>query len=247
LAERGPFVKSGAPPIEAFVFDLDGTLVDSGLDIALAANFVRAHFHLPQLPVSTAQSYVGDGVVRLLERALGHDSRTGLTGSAGLPVLPDRLAEGMAVFREYYGEHLLDHTKLYPGVREVLEQLREFPLHLATNKPRAFTDEMLDRFGLADTFRRVVGGDETPARKPDPLHLAAVLAGLDVIPARVAMVGDSPNDVNAARGFGAVAVGCTFGLVALEIVAASHPDYLIGAMSELIDLFALSITPEEKS
>ena len=71
---------------EAFIFDLDGTLVDSGLDIALAANFTRGHFKLPELPVETIQGYVGDGVVRLLTRALGHDVLTGQTGDAGLPV-----------------------------------------------------------------------------------------------------------------------------------------------------------------
>jgi len=223
---------------EAFIFDLDGTLLDSGLDIALSANFVRVHFHLPELPLATAQSYVGDGVVRLLERTLGHDSGTGLTGAGGLPVPPARLREGLDVFRVHYGEHLLDHTELYPGARDVLHRLGGVPLQLATNKPRDFTDRILAGLDLSDVFRRIVGGDETPARKPDPQHLAAVMAPLPIDPSQVVMVGDSPNDVNAARAFGAVSVGCTYGLVAPAVVAASAPDYLINDLSELADLLA---------
>lgn len=228
------------PLVDAFIFDLDGTLVDSGLDIAMSANFVRRRFRLPELPESTAQSYVGDGVVRLLERALGHDCRTGLTGSRGLPVPPDRLKTGLAVFRAHYQEHLLDHTRLYPGVREALARLPEVPLLVATNKPRGFTDLILAGLELLAPFARIVGGDETPARKPDPAHLAAALEGLTVEPARVVMVGDSPNDIMAARAYGAVSVGCTYGLVAPEIVAAARPDHLIADISALPELFASS-------
>jgi len=227
----------GKDTVEAFIFDLDGTLVESGLDIALSANFVRSHFRLPELPLATAQSYVGDGVAKLLARALGHDSSTGLTGSNGLPVSDAQLAEGLDVFKEHYGVHLLDHTRLYPGVREVLARLDKVPLHLATNKPRDFTDRILAGLELTGVFRRIVGGDETPARKPDPVHLTTALAGLDVTPSRVVMVGDSPNDVNAAKAMGAISVGCTYGLVALDIVVATTPDHLIGSISDLADLF----------
>ncbi len=223
--------------IEAFIFDLDGTLVDSGLDIALAANFVRDHCGMPALPLATAQSYVGDGVVRLLERTLGHDVETGLTGPDGLTVSPAQLTTALAVFKQRYSEHLLDNTVLYDGVTKVLAGLNDVPLHVATNKPRGFTDRMLGEFGLLDIFRRIVGGDETPARKPDPVHLATALAGLRVDPQRVVMVGDSPNDVNAAQALGAVSVGCTFGLVPREIVAASGPDYLIDSFADLPALF----------
>lgn len=222
---------------EAFIFDLDGTLVDSCRDIALAANFTRRHFGLSELPVPVVRGYVGDGVALLLQRALGHDAASGLTGERGLPVTPERLAEGQAVFADHYGRHLLDNTRLYPGVLDVLRHFRRFPLHVATNKPRAFTDRILGGLHLDGAFRRVVGGDEAPARKPDPAHLRACLAGLDVAPERVAVVGDSPNDVNAARALGALSVACSYGLVAPGVLKASRPDLTIAAIGELAGLF----------
>jgi phosphoglycolate phosphatase len=231
-------VRLGTQPIAAIIFDLDGTLVDSGEDIAGSANFVRAHFRLPALSPAVARSYVGDGVVRLLERTLGHDMATGRTGASGRAFAPAELQEGLAVFREHYAAHLLDHTRVYPGVVAALDRLVDVPLHVATNKPRGFTEQILAGVGLAGRFRKIAGGDDVPARKPDPAHLAAALAGLMVAPAQVVMVGDSPNDVLAARAFGAVAVGCTYGLVSRAVLTATGPDYLIDNMCELPRLFA---------
>jgi len=222
---------------EAFIFDLDGTLIDSGLDIALSANFTRVHFGLEELPVPVVKGYVGDGVANLMTRTLGHDVRSGQTGPAGLPVSDQMHAEGMSVFADHYGRHLLDHTTLFPGVLDVLARFQRIPMHLATNKPRAFTDPILGGLHLAGAFRKVVCGDETPERKPDPVHLEVCLDGLDVDPAEVVVVGDSPNDVNAARAMGAVSVACTFGLVPPGLLKASHPDFTIDAMGELSGLF----------
>lgn len=222
---------------EAFIFDLDGTLIDSGLDIARSANFTRAHFGLPELDVATARSYVGDGVVMLLRRALAHDTHRGDQGAGVLPVTEDRLADGLNVFADHYGRHLLDHTRLYPGALEVLAHYRRFPLHLATNKPRAFTDSLLEGLHLGGAFRRTVAGDEVPARKPDPQHLQACLTGLKVDPAHVVVVGDSPNDIRAAQAMGAVSVGCTYGLVTPGLVKAAAPDLVIDSLPELAKLF----------
>lgn len=222
---------------EAFIFDLDGTLVDSGLDIALSANFTRVHFSLPELPVETAISYVGDGVLKLLERALGHDENTGLTGQSGRPVNQDLLDEGMKVFADHYSRHLMDNTRLYPGVLQTLMRFQRYPLHLATNKPRKFTDQILAGVNLAGAFRTIVAGDETPARKPDARHLALCLEGLDIPTEAVAVVGDSPNDVLAAKALGAVSVGCTFGLVEPGILKSSQPDLIIEEFGQLAQLF----------
>lgn len=221
----------------AFIFDLDGTLVDSGLDIALSANFTRSHFSLPELPVSVVQSYVGDGVAKLLSRALGHNIHTGMTGPAGLPVSDEQHATAMGVFADHYSRHLLDNTRLYPGVLDILGRYQRFPMHVATNKPQAFTEAILEGVHLTGAFRKVVGGDVVPARKPDPGHLKVCLEGLDVPMHEVVMVGDSPNDINAAKALGAISVGCTYGLVVPGTVKAAQPDFLIKSIGELADLF----------
>ena len=221
----------------AFIFDLDGTLIDSGLDIALSANFTRVHFGLPDLPVPTLKSYVGDGVAKLLTRSLGHDVRSGQTGAAGLPVSEEMHAEGMTVFADHYGRHLLDNTTLYPGVLEILARFQRIPQHLATNKPREFTDKVLSGLHLAGAFRKVVCGDETSARKPDPGHLKITLEGLDIAPSEVVVVGDSPNDILAAKAFGGVSVACTFGLVPPGLLKSAGPDFTIDSMGELAGLF----------
>ena len=223
----------------AFIFDLDGTLIDSGLDIALAANHVRGHFQLPGLPIETVIGYVGDGVATLLERVLGHDTRTGQTGPGGLSVQPKRVAEGLTVFAEHYGSHLLDNTTLYAGVLDTLALLTARPCHLATNKPRSFTDPILAGLGLAGVFDQIVAGDEAPVRKPDPAHLAACLRDPEVSTSRVVVVGDSPNDVRAARGLGAVAVGCIYGLTPAKNIRAENPDHVIAEFGELAGLFSL--------
>lgn len=225
-------------PSDAFVFDLDGTLVDSGLDIALSANAVRVSRGLPELPVPVVIGYVGDGVARLMERTLGHEGRApGATDVPAGAVPPEVIREGLDVFAAHYGAHLLDNTRPYPQVRQVLEGLSGVPLLIATNKPRGYADALLEGLDLARFFGRVVGGDDAPALKPDPRHLAAALAGLDVTPERVVMVGDSPNDILAARAFGAVSVGCTYGLVEPQRVRAAGPDLVIDSFGELARLF----------
>jgi len=219
----------------AFVFDLDGTLIDSGEDIARSANFVRGHFSLPELPLPTVIGFVGDGVEMLMRRALGHETKS---GNPDLPVAPERLQDALSVFRDHYGRHLLDHTRLYPGVLEVLMRFRAFPLLLATNKPREFTDPILAGLGIRDAFARIIAGDETPARKPDPEHLRRVLEGTPVACEEVVVVGDSPNDIAAAHGLGAVAVGCTYGLVEPGRIRVAGPDLLIDSIGELSALFS---------
>ncbi len=214
--------------VSALIFDLDGTLIDSGLDIALAANFARGHFDLPALDEATAISYVGDGVEKLLTRTLTLD---------GVAPEPEMVAEGLAVFRDHYGRHCLDNTALYPDVLETLMHFQRLPLMIATNKPRVFTEQILAGLHIDGAFRSVVTGDDVAAKKPDPECLTRCLADLDTDPSEVAVVGDSHNDVLAALALGAVSVACTYGLSDLGRLRAASPDLEIDSFSELKDLF----------
>jgi len=218
---------SGDRPV---IFDLDGTLVDSGADIAAAANHVRIAAGLPPLAPAVALGYVGDGVQLLLERVLAHDPTTGL---ATRPVAPAELAAGLARFADHYAEHLLDRTSLYPGVAELLAALAGRPLFVATNKPRRFTLAILAGLGVDHRFRRIVAGDDIVARKPDPAHLKACLAGTGLVTTAATVVGDSPNDVRAARGCGARAVAVSWGLVAVERLVEERPDALVHDAAQL--------------
>jgi len=215
--------------VDAFIFDLDGTLIDSGLDIALAANHVRVRFGYPELPLGQVMNFIGDGVPMLLKRIL--------TSEATDPTV-EQLEEARSAFDDHYGRHCLDNTKLFPGVLDVLRRFAGFPLMVATNKPRRFTEQMLDGLHLTAAFRRVVAGDDVSLKKPDPEMILRCLDGMDLTPSSVAVVGDSLNDIRAARAVGAVAVGCTFGLRPAAEIAAEHPDVLLGAFGELTDHFA---------
>jgi len=212
------------------IFDLDGTLVDSGADIAAAAGHARRAAGLEPLPDAVTIGYVGDGTRRLLERVLAHDLRT---GELGPPVATAALEQGLADFGDHYAEHLLEHTVLYPGIAGLLERLVDRRLMIATNKPRRFTLAILAGLGIADRFERVVAGDDAPVRKPDPAHLAACLAGTALGPERCVMVGDSPNDVLAARGLGMPAVAVSWGLVARRRLVAAAPTVLVDSVEEL--------------
>ncbi len=214
----------------AIIFDLDGTLIDSGSDIAHAANAAREAVGLPPLATETVVGYVGDGVEMLLRRMLAHGRGGERPGAA---VDADRLTAALAAFQAHYALHCLDHTRGYPGVEAMLHACVGRSLSVATNKPRAFSLQILSGLGLERHFARVVGGDDAPARKPDPRHLMACLAGLDVDPAQVAVVGDSPNDVRAAHALGAVAVAVTYGLTSAERLRASGPDLVVARVCDL--------------
>ena len=214
----------------AVIFDLDGTLVDSGADIAASANVARTRAGLPPLAAAVAIGYVGDGVQRLLERVLGHDEAT---GQPTRPVTPAELAAGLDAFADHYVDHLLDRTTPYRGIPELLTSLGERPLMVATNKPRRFTLAILEGLGMAGMFLRVVAGDDAPRRKPDPAHLLACLDGTGLTPDHTVMVGDSPNDVWPARELGMRSVAVSWGLVARARLQEVRPDVLVDDVSQL--------------
>jgi len=187
--------------ISHVIFDLDGTLVDSRVDIADAVNHVRGAFGMAPLPLDTVSSFIGEGARILVQRALGPDAQ-------------ERLEDGLCMFLEYYGAHLLDHTRPYPGVAEMLDGMRRDGLTLSvlTNKPEAMSRTILDGLGMLHPFTAVVGGDTLPTRKPDPAGIAHVCTLTNTRADHVLLVGDSVIDLRTARAAGVAFCGVAWGL-----------------------------------
>lgn len=187
----------------AVLFDLDGTLTHSLPDLAVAVNHVLAQDERSALTEAEISPMVGDGVRTLLERA--YDARGGSPKGG--------IADALARFMDYYEAHSAVLTRPFPHVVETLEQLKAKGIAMAvcTNKPRAATHEILNTLDLTRFFPVVIGGDDTPAMKPDPLHLTTALDRLRVTRDEAVMVGDSINDVLAAKGAGIPCIAVSFG------------------------------------
>lgn len=178
--------------IKAVLIDLDGTLLDTAPDLAAAANRMRADLGLPALPVGVVATFIGKGIAMLVRRALPHES------------LFDR---ALPLFERYYAEESGRQSVPYPGAREGIARLRSLGLRLAcvTNKAERFTSELLARAGFE--FDAVVCGDHVARKKPDPMAVLLACERLRVPPAEALFIGDSDNDVVAARAAGC-AVWC---------------------------------------
>jgi 2-phosphoglycolate phosphatase len=206
------------------VFDLDGTLVDSGKDIAQATNFALESHGFARLELPEVLSYVGDGARLLLAR------------SARLDPDHPRLAELLATFLEHYAAHAVDHTEPLPGVREALSSLPEFTLAVCTNKPRKTAEIVLKELDLAPSFSTVIAGGDLPRHKPDPAPLFEIARRLAVKPGELVMVGDGPQDVECGRAAGARTVGVLGGIADTSRLLASSPDAVVRSLAELPEL-----------
>jgi phosphoglycolate phosphatase len=187
------------------VFDLDGTLVDSREDLYLAVAHALQELGLPPRTREEVVSYVGDGAVALVSRAIAPREHL--------------LEEALALWREHYGRHLLDHTRLYPGIAAVLGSAR-IPLAVHTNKPGAMARRILDGLRVLPRFTVVVGGDEA-ARKPDPSGLLGICVRAGVRPDEAVLVGDSGVDHATAAAAGVRFVPVSWGFVPVETLAAA--------------------------
>ena len=179
----------------AIVWDLDGTLVDSAPDLASALNTVLDMRGFFTLSITEIRKMIGNGVPKLVERGFN---------AVGVRPDPTQLDELVAMFAKEYKACATDNTRPYPGVVEVLQEIHNMniPMGVCTNKPEAFTSQILEDLGLAGYFSSVVGGDSTSARKPDPEPVLACLRGLVTEPASSLMIGDSVHDVHAAHAAG---------------------------------------------
>jgi len=206
--------------VRALVFDLDGTLIDSKLDLALSVNAALEHMGRAALPHEQIYGYVGNGAPSLVQRALGE-------GATDMEA-----KEGLSFFLSYYRAHMLDNTVTYPGVREGLELLGAHPMAVLTNKPVRFSQGILDGLGISRYFRFVYGGNSFATKKPDPEGMNVLLRDMSVSPREAMIVGDSEVDVRTARNAGTWACGVSYGL-GTEGMRAHPPDLMLDSLVEL--------------
>jgi phosphoglycolate phosphatase len=206
--------------VRALIFDLDGTLIDSKLDLALAVDATLEEMGRTQLPHVKIYSFIGQGAPRLIARALGE----------GATEEECRLA--LEFFIRYYSAHKLDNTKLYPGVRAGLDALAGMPMAVLTNKPVRVSRSILQGLGIANFFRAVYGGNSFERKKPDPMGVEMILTEFGAAAAQVMLVGDSEVDVQTARNAGTWACGVTYGLGSHRL-AEFPPDLLLDSLADL--------------
>ncbi len=235
------------------VFDLDGTLIDSSLDLCLALNAAMEHVGAPQLPCEMITGYVGDGAAMLVRRALGDPGDLD-TASGNRSVQNLRFEAAFHHFLEFYREHKLDNTRVYEGVLSSLTAIKtrhpHLPMAVLTNKPANPSWEICDALGLAPFFFANYGGNSFPTKKPDPkglltladearaLHRARGVPASELPMEGVVMIGDSETDVLTARRAGARSLGCRYGL-APQTLESCPPDLFCSSPMEWPAVLAL--------
>jgi phosphoglycolate phosphatase len=218
--------------IELVIFDLDGTLIDSRLDLVHSVNAALRHIERPELPDDVIASYVGDGAPILIQRALGAEAAD-----------KDLVRKGLEFFLSYYREHKLDHTTVYPGIPEALAAIRSSangtPRKLAvlTNKPVNPSRVIVEALGLGQYFSQVYGGNSFVTKKPDPEGARKLLEEHGVTPEQAAIVGDSHVDVRTGRNAGLWTVGVTYGF-ATHTLENDPPDLLVDSAQEVGVVFS---------
>ena len=206
------------------IFDLDGTLIDSKVDLVHSVNAARGLMMLPPISEELVSSYVGNGAPVLMRRALGPEANEA------------DVQRALEYFLGYYREHMLDNTRLYPGVKDALDRLHRAGSNMAvlTNKPVRISRELINRIGLGDHFFRVYGGNSFEQKKPDPIGVEALLRESGIARERAVMVGDSGVDIRTARNANIRACGVTYGFQPEGFVQ-DPPDIVVDDMNELVD------------
>lgn len=215
---------SSAAPIA--VFDLDGTLADTALDLIATLNFILEREDLAPLPLDEARDLIGAGARALIARGFHVRARV---------LTPERQDQLFLDFLAHYGAHLVDHTRLYPGVIEALDTLAEdgFTLAVCTNKMADHSRRLLDALGILDRFAALAGRDTYPVYKPDPRHLTLTIADAKGDPRRAVMIGDSRTDIDTARAADIPVIGVDFGYTEIPMQAL-NPDRLISHFDALV-------------
>lgn len=214
------------------LLDLDGTLVDTVPDLAACVDAMLAELGRPPGGEAKARQWVGDGVERLVKRALT-DSQDGEPD-------PGLFEQALPRFMALYARHTSERSRPYPGAERLLDffESRDVPRVCITNKPARHTETLLSDLAMLDRFDLVLSGDSLERKKPDPLPLLHAARHFGVEPGEMLMVGDSKNDVAAARAAGAPVVCVSYGYNHGEDIESAGPDAIIDALDELPGMLA---------
>jgi len=215
--------------IQLLIFDLDGTLIDSRLDLVHSVNAMLRHYKRPELPEDVIASYIGDGAPMLVRRALGDPKNEGA------------VKEALEYFLAYYRVHKLDFTHLYDGIKEMLARVRYShgvtrKMAVLSNKPVIPSRAIVEALGLAEFFIHVYGGNSFPTKKPDPHGVRSLLRETKTRPEETLMIGDSSIDVITGRNAGLWTCGVSYGF-APHTLCEAPPDVVVDSPKELAELF----------
>jgi phosphoglycolate phosphatase len=222
--------------IQLVIFDLDGTLIDSRLDLVHSVNAAIRHIGREELPEDVIASYVGDGAPILIQRALG-----------GEHVDEAIVRKGLEFFLTYYRDHKLDHTTVYAGIFEALKAIQNtspetsngIPRKMAvlTNKPVGPSRKIVDALGLGPYFSQVYGGNSFATKKPDPEGARQLLSENMVAPEQTVIIGDSHTDIETGHNAGLRTIAVTYGFAPQSLEAAA-PDITVDTPLDLATIFA---------
>ncbi|MDF7670556.1 phosphoglycolate phosphatase [Orbaceae bacterium ESL0721] len=218
--------------IQAVAFDLDGTLVDSVPGLALATQRMLTDLKLPSVTSEQVKNWVGNGIDVMLERVLS---------AINVTLSTDQLADAKNLFNHHYDAVIDQETKLFPHVKETLSILQQnnYPLALVTNKPKQFLPALLKSLGIDSYFSLVLGGGDLIKLKPHPAPIYQVLATFGLFNNQLLFVGDSKNDIDAAKNANCPTVGLTYGYNYGVSIATSEPDFLLDDFKEILTLLPL--------
>ncbi len=218
--------------LKLLIFDLDGTLIDSRLDLVQSVNAMLRHLGRKELADEVIASYVGDGAPKLVRRALGDPSDEAF------------FKRGLDYFLSYYREHKLDHTTVYDGVKPALSRIESLngngakrQMAVLSNKPVHPSRAIVKALGLDHFFVAVYGGNSFSTKKPDPLGVNTLLAETNTSPEQSIIIGDSSIDIVTGRNAGVWSCGVTYGF-APQTLSIAPPDVLIDRPEELAELFS---------
>ncbi len=258
-----PSLDSCMKKVRLFVYDFDGTLVDSKLDIADSVNRALKELGLRELPREIIFGYIGDGVEALMSRALSAASVTldptpppacaeavgvtpdslsprrkrGATSPPGVRPASGTLASAVEAFKKHYGGRFLEQTRLYPHCRETVDYFSDKKHAIFSNKPLQFIEKILAGLDFQRPFAPILGGDSLDSRKPDPRGLIQIMDALRIPAEETVMVGDTPLDVETGRRAGVLTCAVAYGLGDRTALEQARPGWMIDDFSQLREIF----------